>query len=852
MQRTTGPRNLVPPESGLDDSAHTARTRRETMIRRFEAACWHGPWPPIDDYLPDGDDRLPVLIELVHADIELRHRLGESIPAEAYFVRFPELADCPQTAGELSAKLAEIGLAPRASSPRAPDQLGPFQLREVVGRGAFGVVYRAIDTKLDRVVAIKLAHSEEPQTDPDADRFLREARNASRLHHPGIVSVHQVGWANGRSFLVCEFVEGKTLRDVIAAGRLPFAKAARLAQQIAEALDHAHGLGVIHRDVKPANILLDREGHPRVADFGLARQTSSDVTLRPEGQPLGTPAYMSPEHARGQGGLTDFRSDVYSLGVVLYEMLTGEVPFRGSPRMVLAQILDDDPTPPRRLVDAMPRDLETICLKAMARAPSDRYSSAAALADDLRRFLDDRPVRARPLGQARRLWRLCRRRPLAAGLAALAGFAFLGMAWQWWRAELHLAEVRQNRDHLVETLAASGQVTSAFIARERRRTSGRANDPIHVLAPLENFAALIPDDPETWPALAIAQGQDIELPDLMNLRPQARARLETAQLEWEKKAAQAPGEPAASFGLAVITERLAELEGGKNANSNRRRAITLYERALSLWRERHGDHPSKRHHRLVLAEICRRLAGLDLAEGRLEAAIACNNHELILRAGLIRECPADTPMIERLINVCMRCARNRRKSDQPATPLLGIARVRDDLAAALREAPDTPQIRLALARGWVEWGRLLQQVGMLDEADVAFRHAEPIIERLRLDTSSPSALMRAQVDVEIGRFEDRRGRFPRALAAFHRALTIYEQLALADPGFREGAAMCHHVIGNLHCDLQQWADAVAAFRRAEALRAALADEHPKDTKRHDDLEGTRRNLAEALAKHAES
>jgi tetratricopeptide (TPR) repeat protein len=147
------------------------------------------------------------------------------------------------------------------------------------------------------------------------------------------------------------------------------------------------------------------------------------------------------------------------------------------------------------------------------------------------------------------------------------------------------------------------------------------------------------------------------------------------------------------------------------------------------------------------------------------------------------------------------------------------------------------------------WGRLLQDAGILGEADLAFRHAGPIIDRLRLGPLPQAAQEQALLDVEIGRFEDRRGRFPRALAAFRRALEIYERLALDDPGFREGIAMCHHVIGNLHCDLEQWDDAVAAFRRAEALRADLAREHPHDPKRHDDLEGTRRNLAEVLAAH---
>ena len=330
-------RSQRPPATAGDrgDSWGSARDRREALIARFESACWRGPWPSIADYLPDDEDRLPVLVELIHADIELRHRFGEPITPGDYLDRYPELAERPRAAREIAEALEQAGSAPPAPLAIASRRLGPFELREVVGRGAFGVVYRAIDTEVDRVVAIKLAHVEGPSADPDAVRFLAEARHASRLQHPGIVAVHQVGRAEGRSFLVCEFIDGITLRDRIATGRLPAIEAARLAAWLAEALDHAHGQGVIHRDVKPSNILIDRDGRPRLADFGLVRHASADATLTADGQPLGTPAYMSPEQASGHRRLVDSRSDVYSLGVVLFEMLTGEVPFRGSPRMVL-------------------------------------------------------------------------------------------------------------------------------------------------------------------------------------------------------------------------------------------------------------------------------------------------------------------------------------------------------------------------------------------------------------------------------------------------------------------------------------------------------------------------------------
>ena len=250
----------------------------------------------------------------------------------------------------------------------------------------------------------------------------------------------------------------------------------------------------------------------------------------------------------------------------------------------------------------------------------------------------------------------------------------------------------------------------------------------------------------------------------------------------------------------------------------------------------------------MLAEAWRRLSGLNLAEGRDEAATACDDQEILLLRDLLRENPDDPVMLDRFNNACTRCAWHRHKSGRESTPPPGIERVRDALTEVTRRSPDAPDLRLVVARGWVEWGRLLQESGCLDEADRAFRQAEPIIEHLRRDPSPLTRKTQALLAVEIGRFEDRRGRFPSALAAFQRALVLYEELARDDPGFRQATAMCHHVIGNLHCDLEHWDEAAAAFRRAEAMRAALAAEQPGDRRRREDLEGTRRNLAEVLAR----
>jgi tRNA A-37 threonylcarbamoyl transferase component Bud32/tetratricopeptide (TPR) repeat protein len=309
----------------------------------------------------------------------------------------------------------------------AGQKLGKFELMDTVGQGAFGTVYKARDLELDRVVAVKVPRAGNLVGPRELDRFLREARSAAQLRHPSIVSVHEVGQLDGVPYLVSDFVQGITLAELLSARRPGFRPTAELIAAVAEALQYAHGQGVVHRDVKPSNIMLDEKGEPHLMDFGLAKRDAGEITMTIEGQVLGTPAYMSPEQARGQAHAVDGRSDVYSLGVVLYQLLTGELPFRGTQRMLLHQALHDDPRPPRALNDRIPRDLETICLKAMAKEPAQRYPTAGEWAADLRRWLRGEPIQARPVGRWEGAVRWARRRPAMAALLAVSGVALLAL-----------------------------------------------------------------------------------------------------------------------------------------------------------------------------------------------------------------------------------------------------------------------------------------------------------------------------------------------------------------------------------------------------------------------------------------
>jgi serine/threonine protein kinase len=377
---------------------------------------------PASDTTPDPrptDERATLLAGSSRpADAFEDHELGMIFPASTALDGDSRVARRSETPSTLP-------WPPRGAQPGAAGNgfdFGPYELIEEVGRGGMGVVYKARQKGLDRIVAVKMILGSHLASLEQVDRFYAEARAAAKLRDPRIVAIHDVGAIEGQHYFAMEFVSGPSLAQFAAKGPLDPDTAARVVATVARAIERLHRQGVVHRDLKPSNILMDEECQPCVTDFGLAKMLSADAPATRTGAIVGTPSYMAPEQAAGRSGVVGPLSDVYALGAILYELLTGRPPFdESNPLDTLVQVLEGEPESPTRRRPGLPRDLELICLKCLEKAPECRYASADALADDLDRYIRGEPAEARRQGLWRRVGRWARREPaLASRLGTLA------------------------------------------------------------------------------------------------------------------------------------------------------------------------------------------------------------------------------------------------------------------------------------------------------------------------------------------------------------------------------------------------------------------------------------------------
>jgi WD40 repeat protein/tRNA A-37 threonylcarbamoyl transferase component Bud32 len=480
----------------VDDANPSAsrNQRLDELIAAYLAAVDAGQTPNRQEWLR----RYPEFaaeLEAFLADYERVDRMAEPLrPAAAPEAPVPPARIVPSEAATMdSGQPAAVGAG---STVR---YFGDYELLEEIGRGGMGVVYKARQVSLNRVVAVKMILAGQLASEDDVKRFHTEAEAAANLDHPGIVPIYEVGQHEGMHYFSMGFIDGQSLAAKVARGPLEPREAATLVRTVAEAVHYAHQKDVIHRDLKPANILLDREGHPRITDFGLAKRVTDESDLTATGQVLGTPSYMPPEQAAGKVDRIRPVSDVYALGAVLYTLVTGRPPFQAAnPLDTLLQVLEQEPVPPRQLNARVPRDLETIALKCLEKNPQRRYTTAQDLADELESYLLGKPIQARPLNAVGRLWRWCQRKPVLAALTASVAVLIAVIAMGSVVAALLL---RQERDVALANLDraenaeqdAVEKLWGSYLAQARAgRWSGRAGQRFESLDALANAAAIRP------------------------------------------------------------------------------------------------------------------------------------------------------------------------------------------------------------------------------------------------------------------------------------------------------------------------------------------------------------------------
>jgi serine/threonine-protein kinase len=697
--------------------------------------------------------------------------------------------------------------------------LGDYELKQVLGRGGMGVVYKAKQISLNRLVALKMIKAGVLADDAELRRFQNEAEAVAALDHPGIVPIHEVGQHDGQRYFTMKLVPGEGLAARLDHYRDDPRAASRLVAEVAEAVHHAHMRGILHRDLKPANILVDEQGHPHVTDFGLAKKVEGDSELTQSGAILGTPAYMAPEQTTGHRGSITTATDIYGLGAVLYALLAGRAPFGGESVVeTLEAVRHRAAEPPSRANRAVPRDLEVICLKCLEKDPGRRYRSAEALGEDLRRWLDGRPIAARPVGPATRAWMWCRRHPAPAALAAALVLAVLGGSVAstvlWLRAERNLRreqaarrlaqqrfdlavgairtfhagvsedtllkepKMRSLRDQLLgsalefyrqleETLrddpdpkaqAALGRALYEVgtIAGQIGKSAEAANARRRALGIRERLAASHPDNDEFQRDLAASLMAD--LPVVGGGAEYARA-LEIR----ERLAAAHPGQVRYQADLA---ESLATHRPLPKTISDTRSHVERLRRNADRLEKLVAAYPSAveiRHSLLDLyGEIATSLNNFGDLTGRLEYQRLALNH--------VRRLPeprseSDVSMEAGALGGIAYTLQLLGRPSEALPPAREVVALVEQLAAS---KPAVTSYRNGLARSISVMGELQLGVGDLVEAESNLRRSRQMLDPLTAESPDLNAL--GLVEIALGKVEARRGRGAEALETLRHAL----------------------------------------------------------------------------------
>lgn len=738
----------------------------------------------------------------------------------------------------------------KASLPSRMTHIGDYQITKILGKGGMGIVYRARHLTLKRDVAIKMMLAGANATVEQQQRFLTEARAVAHLQHPNIVQIFEVGQHDGMPYFTLELIDGESLDQQLRNKTLSERNAATLLQTLCTALQYAHDQGILHRDLKPANVLMTADGRPKVTDFGLARRVEEDdeeSSKTQVGTIMGTPRYMSPEQARGDVHLLMPATDQYSLGAVLYEMLTGRPPFVGArPLDTVMQVIQNDPVAPRELQPKLSVDLETICLKALQKDVSKRYDSCLAMADDLGRFLRGEPILARPVGRGERLWRWCKRNPVIASLLSVSAIALTAVAvvstWSAIRLDAAATELQSKNETLEEQSNQLKQ--SAIVLEEKNETleqrTTRLQEFVQTMyGELRDFN--VDDAPRVKPARdrMLNSFNDIMLQVVDELPKEGQAEAVYAAVKMglvESLIDQQKTEEAESIlsELETIYERRLILKQGSDAARNN--LALLFSKVGNLKRDLRRDLAAslKAHLRaLEIADsILQHPKAADDGKGRMqswEARSLVAGAHTDLGATYYRLGDPKQAMIHFEKSLTLR---EEALEEFDQDPKMAEWPAEDRAAERSYLQNDLHFRRLASAAALFRSGRTAEAEPLLKQTFEAAREAmlsDPTNPRLRHEFVGQAGLW--------AEFLGFTGRGLEALAVLEESSPYLDGLLADDPdgvAFRRTVTVALYRLSQWRKELQQ-GDAAAPLQQCLNIRRALAEAEPNNDRRQLDL-----------------
>jgi tetratricopeptide (TPR) repeat protein/tRNA A-37 threonylcarbamoyl transferase component Bud32 len=790
-----------------------------------------------------------------------------------------------------------------------------FEVVDEIARGGMGVVYRARQKSLNRLVALKLLRHGEAADTIARQRFHGEAEAVAALDHPHIVPIFHVGEHEGQPFFVMKLLEGGNLAARVPSLVNDCQASARLMITLAEAVHYAHQHGILHRDLKPANILLDSLGQPHVTDFGLAIRVATPDAAAPlmpltqTGALLGTPSYMAPEQALGRRSAVTVATDVYGLGAILYELLTGQPPFQGPTLLAtLQQIQEQDPLPPRRLNTRLHHDLETICLKCLEKDPSKRYASAAELATDLKRWLAGESIHARPVGRVVRFWRFCRRKPILAGLAAaLVVVSVTGISsvlWQWQRAERH----RADSDHHAQEAELSFQEAHAAINDFCIRMSDDRLNKLAGAQPLrrellikalhyyQNFLQRRSDDPHLQRELAATYFRIGTIATDLGLRKEAFTAYQEALNRYQQLSRARPEDVALRAEVARCHARIGFHEA---ANGRGETALTSYRTALDMFTALSNEVPDSLDYPTELAALNNSLGVLYRRQARLAEARSCYERHIAFMERLLRQRPGNRQFEEALALGLANLGAYHANLDERGEALEWYEKARK-IQERLLAAPDASfTLKCDLARTYRQVSSQFRLRGQVKEVQHYWKlgndlvteivKANPSVMQFQRDLAVSyrmlginlwddkqpdksarafdqscaivDSLLRFDPENEAVQIEKAEVLFERASVEFYagktrQALTTFEEVRdqrsrllaqnAEDVGHRSALGLTWFNVGVCLANLDRMDDAIAAERQALVNQRLVFERSPDIPRHRRELNGTYAILADLL------